>query len=156
VDQRDSRVLPRDNAAPARVRVDRPVLSLESLMSRVVSTDRAPAAIGPYSQAIVHGGLVYCSGQVALDPATGQLVAGAVGAQTERALHNLAAVLEAAGSSRDRVVKTTVFLVAMTDFAEMNKVYEKFFAGHKPARATVAVKELPRGAQVEIDCIAAV
>ena len=125
-------------------------------MSRVVSTDRAPAAIGPYSQAIVHGGIVYCSGQVALDPASGQLLDGSVTAQTERALLNLQAVLVAAGSSFDKVMKTTVYLVAMADFAEMNKTYERFFSGNKPARATVAVKELPRGAKVEIDCIAAV
>jgi 2-iminobutanoate/2-iminopropanoate deaminase len=125
-------------------------------MSRVVSTDRAPAAIGPYSQAIVHGGIVYCSGQVALDPASGQLLDGSVAAQTERALLNLQAVLQAAGSSFDQVMKTTVYLVAMADFAEMNKTYERFFSGNKPARATVAVKELPRGAKVEIDCIAAV
>ena len=125
-------------------------------MSRVVSTDRAPAAIGPYSQAIVHGGIVYCSGQVALDPASGQLLDGSVTAQTERALHNLQAVLEAAGSGFDKAMKTTVYLVAMADFAEMNKTYERFFSGNKPARATVAVKELPRGAKVEIDCIAAV
>lgn len=125
-------------------------------MSRVVSTSDAPAAIGPYSQAIVHGGLVYCSGQVALDPASGQLLDGSVTAQTERALQNLAAVLKAAGSGLDKVVKTTVYLVAMADFAEMNKTYERFFSGNKPARATVAVKELPRGAKVEIDCIAVV
>ena len=124
-------------------------------MSRVVSTDRAPAAIGPYSQAIVHEGLVYCSGQVALDPKTGQLLEGSVGAQADRALQNLAAVLQAAGSGFDKVLRTTVFLTAMADFAEMNKVYEKFFTGNKPARSTVAVKELPRGAKVEIDCIAA-
>ncbi len=124
-------------------------------MSRVVSTDRAPAAIGPYSQAIVHEGLVYCSGQVALDPKTGQLLEGSVGEQADRALQNLAAVLQAAGSGFDKVLRTTVFLTAMADFAEMNKVYEKFFTGNKPARSTVAVKELPRGAKVEIDCIAA-
>lgn len=125
-------------------------------MSRVVSTADAPAAIGPYSQAIVHGGLVYCSGQVALDPKTGQLLEGSVTAQTERVLQNLEAVLKAAGSGFDKVLKTTVYLVAMADFAEMNKTYERFFTGNKPARATVAVKELPRGAKVEIDCIAAV
>lgn len=123
-------------------------------MSRVVSTDRAPGAIGPYSQALVHGGLVYCSGQVALDPTVGKLVDGNVGAQTEQALRNLRAVLQAADSSLDKVLRTTVYLTAMADFAEMNKVYEKAFAGHKPARSTVAVKELPLGAAVEIDCIA--
>ncbi|HLU40276.1 MAG TPA: RidA family protein [Planctomycetota bacterium] len=123
-------------------------------MPRVVSTASAPEAIGPYSQAIAHGGFVFCSGQIALDPGTGKLVEGSVAAQTERVLENLAAVLRAAGSGLDKVVRTTVYLVAMDDFAEMNRVYEAAFAGHKPARATVAVKELPRGAKVEIDCIA--
>ncbi|MEZ5965677.1 MAG: Rid family detoxifying hydrolase [Planctomycetota bacterium] len=123
-------------------------------MTRVVATDRAPAAIGPYSQAIVHGGLVFCSGQVAIDPAVGKLIDGDVAAQTERALRNLQAVLQAAGSGLDKVLRTTVYLVAMADFAAMNAVYDKAFAGHRPARATVAVKELPLGASVEIDCIA--
>lgn len=119
-----------------------------------VATDRAPAAIGPYSQATVHGGLVYCSGQVAIDPAAGKLIAGDVAAQTERALLNLQAVLQAAGSGLDKVLRTTVYLTAMADFAAMNKTYERAFAAHRPARATVAVKELPLGALVEIDCIA--
>jgi len=122
---------------------------------QIVSTPSAPAAIGPYSQAVVAGGLVYCSGQVALDPANGELVPGGVSEQTERALKNLAAVLGAAGSNFERAVKCTVYLVSMTDFAAMNEVYGRFFkAGSAPARATVAVAGLPRGARVEIDCIA--
>lgn len=124
-------------------------------MPRAIATDLAPAAIGPYSQALVHGGLVYCSGQVAIDPAVGKLVDGDVAAQTERALHNLRAVLQAAGSGLEHVLRTTVYLTAMADFAAMNKVYERVFGAHRPARATVAVKELPLGARVEIDCIAA-
>jgi len=123
-------------------------------MPRVVTTARAPAAIGPYSQALVHGGLVFCSGQVAIDPAAKKLVTGGVAVETERALHNLQAVLEAAGSGLAQVLRTTVYLTAMADFAAMNEVYERMFGGHKPARATVAVKELPLGALVEIDCIA--
>ena len=119
-----------------------------------VSTDRAPKAIGPYSQAIVTEGWVYCSGQIALDPATGQVVLGDVAAQTERALQNLAAVLDAAGASLATVVKTTVFLADMADFAAMNEVYERHFAGHKPARSTVAAAGLPRAVRVEIDCVA--
>jgi 2-iminobutanoate/2-iminopropanoate deaminase len=121
---------------------------------RVVRTDHAPGAIGPYSQAIVHGDLVFCSGQVALDPATGQVVEGDVAAQTTQILANLSAVLEAAGSSLQRVVKTTVFLVTMDDFAHMNRSYEVGFGAHKPARSTVAVVGLPRGVRVEIEAIA--
>jgi 2-iminobutanoate/2-iminopropanoate deaminase len=115
----------------------------------------APAAIGPYSQAIVAGGFVHCSGQIALDPSKGELVAGDVSAQTERVLQNLAAVLAAAGSDLSRAVKCTVYLKSMGDFAAMNAVYAKHFPGDAPpARATVAVLDLPRGALVEIDCTA--
>jgi 2-iminobutanoate/2-iminopropanoate deaminase len=122
---------------------------------RLVSTDSAPKAIGPYSQAVVAGGLVHCSGQIALDPSSGQLVGADVAAQTERALENLSAVLAAAGSGRDRVLKCTVFLQDMADFPAMNEVYGRYFAaGEAPARSTVAVAGLPRGARVEIDCIA--
>jgi len=120
----------------------------------VVSTPDAPKAIGPYSQAIVHGGMVYTAGQVALDPATMELVPGAVGDQTERVFANLKAVLTAAGSRLDRVVKTTVYLADMADFAAMNEVYAKHFGDHRPARSTVAVAGLPKGARVEIDVIA--
>ncbi len=120
----------------------------------VVSTPDAPTAIGPYSQALVSGGLVYTAGQVALDPGTMELVPGGVAEQTERALTNLRAVLAAAGSGFDRVVKTTVFLVDMADFAAMNEVYARHFGAHRPARSTVAVAGLPKGARVEIDVVA--
>jgi 2-iminobutanoate/2-iminopropanoate deaminase len=121
----------------------------------VVATPKAPQAIGPYSQAIVAGGFVYTAGQVALDPATMNLVPGDVRAQTERVLTNLTAVLEAAGTSLARVVKTTVYLASMDDFAAMNEVYGARFGAHRPARSTVAVKTLPKHALVEIDCVAA-
>jgi 2-iminobutanoate/2-iminopropanoate deaminase len=122
---------------------------------RVTRSDRAPAPVGPYSQAIVAGELVFCAGQVALDPSTGELSGGPdVRAQTRRVLDNLAAVLEAAGSSLDRVAKTTVFLTDLADFAAMNEVYAERFGSHRPARSTVPVAGLPRGAKVEIECIA--
>ena len=122
-----------------------------------VATPSAPAAIGPYSQAIVAGGIVYCSGQVAIDPASGALEQGDVKAQTRRVLSNLQAVLEAAGSGLPEVVKCTVYLRDMAHFAAMNEVYATFFpGGEPPARATVEVSGLPRDAQVEIDCIARV
>jgi 2-iminobutanoate/2-iminopropanoate deaminase len=120
-----------------------------------VSTDRAPRAIGPYSQAIVVGDLVFCSGQIPIDPATGALSTGDVRAQTDLVLENLAAVLEAAGSSMDLVVKTTVFLTDMGEFADMNEVYARRFGEHRPARAAVEVAALPRGCAVEIECVAA-
>jgi 2-iminobutanoate/2-iminopropanoate deaminase len=124
-------------------------------MSRqVVQTENAPRAIGPYSQAIIANGFVFCSGQIALDPTTGQLIEGDVAAQTERAIENLRAVLEAAGSSLAHVVKTTVFLRSMADFAAMNAVYERFFGENPPARSTVGNLELPRGAAFEIEAIA--
>ncbi len=119
-----------------------------------VKTEHAPAAIGPYSQAIKAGGVIYTAGQIALDPASGQMIAGDVQAQTERVLENLRAVLSAAGSSFEAVVKTTVFLKTMSDFAAMNEVYSRYFTGTPPARSTVAVADLPRGALVEIECIA--
>jgi 2-iminobutanoate/2-iminopropanoate deaminase len=120
----------------------------------IVTTDRAPSAIGPYSQAIVCDGWVYCSGQVALDPKTGQLVGKDVTEQTDRALQNLRGVLEAAGASLERVVKTTVFLADMADFQAMNEVYARHFGEHRPARATVQAAGLPRAARVEIECVA--
>ncbi|HXZ28023.1 MAG TPA: RidA family protein [Terriglobales bacterium] len=123
-------------------------------MREVVATKDAPQAIGPYSQAIKAGGFVFLSGQVALDPATGQVVAGDVAAQTERVLKNLAAVLAAAGSSLEKAVKTTVFLKNMADFAAMNEVYARFFKSAPPARATVAAAGLPKDVLVEIDVIA--
>jgi 2-iminobutanoate/2-iminopropanoate deaminase len=119
-----------------------------------VATALAPQAIGPYSQAVIVNGFVYTAGQVAFDPATMTLVAGDVAAQTDRVLLNLKAILEAAGASLGKVVKTTVFLASMDDFAAMNEVYARHFGAHKPARSTVAVKTLPRSALVEIDCVA--
>jgi 2-iminobutanoate/2-iminopropanoate deaminase len=120
----------------------------------VVSTPDAPKAIGPYSQAIVHGQMVYTAGQVALDPATMELVPGGVAEQSERVFANLRAVLAAAGSGLGKVVKTTVYLVDMADFGAMNEVYAKHFGDHRPARSTVAVAGLPKGARVEIDVVA--
>ncbi len=119
-----------------------------------ISTPEAPQAIGPYSQAIVASGLVFCSGQVALKPGTTELLSGGVADQTQRVLQNLKAVLEASGSSLRRVVKTTVYLTTMEHFAAMNEVYAQFFGDCRPARATVAVHQLPKGALVEIDAIA--
>jgi len=119
-----------------------------------VHTDHAPAAIGPYSQAIVVDGWVFCSGQIPLDPGTGELLKGSVADQTELVLRNLRSVLEAAGSSLDRVVKTTVFLSDMNTFAEMNEVYAKHFGEHRPARAAVQAGALPKFCDVEIECVA--
>ncbi len=125
-------------------------------MKEIITTEHAPAAIGPYSQAIRVGEMVYTAGQIALDPATGQLVGEDVAAQTRQVLHNLQAVLTAAGSSLEQVVKTTVFLRFIGDFAAMNAVYEEFFGQVRPARSTVAVSALPRKARVEIEAIALV
>ena len=125
------------------------------LMREPVATKDAPQAIGPYSQAVKSGGLVFCSGQIALDPATGQVVAGDVAAQTEQVLKNLAAVLKAGGSAMNKVLKTTVFLKSMGDFAAMNEVYGKHFHEPFPARSTVEAARLPKDALVEIDVIAA-
>ncbi|HET9385446.1 MAG TPA: RidA family protein [Gemmatimonadales bacterium] len=120
----------------------------------VVATDAAPKAIGPYSQAIVSDGLVYTAGQVALDPKSGELVGRTTAEQTEQVFANLTAVLAAAGTSLANVVKTTVYLADMADFAQMNEVYAKHFGTHKPARSTVQAAGLPRNARVEIDVIA--
>ena len=125
-------------------------------MLKLVASDKAPKAIGPYSQGVVANGLLYTAGQVALDPATGELVPGDVKAQTARVMENLQAVLKAAGSSFSKVVKTTVFLADMNDFAAMNEVYARTFGEHKPARSTVAVKTLPKNALVEVDLVAIV
>lgn len=123
---------------------------------RVVQTSEAPAAIGPYSQAVVQAGLVWCSGQIALDPATGALVEGGVEEQARQALRNLARVLEAAGSGLGRVLKTTVYLKDMDDFARVNAVYAEFFPeGEPPARAAVQAARLPKDALFEVECVAA-
>jgi 2-iminobutanoate/2-iminopropanoate deaminase len=125
-------------------------------MKQIVATELAPHAIGPYSQAVVHNGIAYLSGQIPLDPATGQIVEGDVAAQTVRVLENLKAVLEASGSSLAQVLKTTVFLKDMGDFPKMNEVYATYFTADFPARATVEAARLPRDVRVEIECIAAV
>ena len=122
---------------------------------RVIATADAPQAIGPYSQAVVYGGVVYCSGQIPLDPATNQIVEGGVAEQTARVLENLKAVLEAAGTSLDRVLKTTVFVKDLGDFGVVNEVYGRYFHVNPPARATVQAARLPRDVRVEIECIAA-
>jgi len=122
----------------------------------VISTPHAPAAIGPYSQAARSGNLLFLSGQIPLDPATGQFIAGDIAAQTERVLKNLAAILEAAGSGLNKVLKTTVYLKDLAEFGRMNEVYGKFFGEKPPARATVEVARLPRDAAIEIDLVAEV
>jgi 2-iminobutanoate/2-iminopropanoate deaminase len=119
-----------------------------------IQTDHAPQAIGPYSQAIKANGFIFASGQIPLDPATMQIIDGGVQEQTERVLDNLKAVLEAAGSSLDRVVKTTVYLADMNEFAAMNEIYARYFGATKPARATVQVARLPRDVRIEIDVVA--
>jgi 2-iminobutanoate/2-iminopropanoate deaminase len=123
-------------------------------MKSVVLTDRGPKAIGPYSQAIKANGFVFVSGQIPLDPQTQQMVEGDVARQTERVLENVKGIVEAAGSSLDRVVKTTVYLKDLADFAAMNEVYGRYFSAHPPARATVEAARLPRDARVEIELIA--
>ena len=122
----------------------------------LISTEKAPGAIGPYSQAVKTGNMVFCSGQIPIDVATGEFVSDDVAEQTRQVLKNLTAVLEAAGTSLNKVVKTTVFLADMNDFAAMNEIYAEFFSENKPARATVQAAGLPKNARVEIDCIAIV
>ena len=126
------------------------------MMKKVISTTKAPAAIGPYSQAIQVGNLVYTSGQIPIDPATGQFAEGGIKEQTRQSLRNVKAILEEAGLTMGNVVKTTVFMADMADFAEMNAVYAEFFAEPFPARSAVAVKTLPKGALVEIEVVAGV
>jgi len=123
-------------------------------MAEVVATKDAPQAIGPYSQAIKVGGFLFTSGQIAIDPATSQVIEGDIAAQTERVMKNLAAILKAGGLSLQRVVKTTVFLKSMGDFATMNEIYGKHFGDHRPARSTVEVARLPKDVLVEIEVIA--
>lgn len=125
-------------------------------MREVVSTAAAPQAIGPYSQAIVYNGIAYVSGQIPLDPATGQMVEGGIEEQTVRVLDNLGAVLTACGSSYAKVLKTTIFVADMNDFAKVNEIYGRYFSDAPPARATVQAARLPRDARVEIEAIAAV
>ncbi len=120
---------------------------------QIIATDNAPQAIGPYSQAVMVEGILYSSGQIALTP-EGQLIEGGVAEQTRQVLNNLSAVLEAAGGTLNDVIKTTIFLADMDDFAVVNEVYAEFFGDHRPARSTVAVKTLPKEVLVEIDCIA--
>jgi 2-iminobutanoate/2-iminopropanoate deaminase len=126
------------------------------MSARTISTPKAPAAIGPYSQGIVANGVLYTAGQIALDPATGNVIDGDVVAQTERVLANLGAVIEAAGGSWQQVLKTTVYLAEMADFPKVNEVYARVFGSARPARSTVQVAGLPRGVLVEIDAIVAV
>jgi len=128
----------------------------ETIVKEIIATENAPGAIGPYSQAVKAGNMVFCSGQIPIDVATGEFVSDDVAEQTRQVLTNLSAVLEAAGTSLNNVVKTTVFLADMNDFAAMNEVYAEFFSENKPARATVQAARLPKDARVEIECIALV
>ena len=122
-------------------------------MGEVIFTDKAPAAVGPYSQAIKAGNVVYCSGQIPLVPETGEIVEGDIKAQAKQSLENVKAVLTEAGATFSNVVKTTVFIVDMADFGAINEVYAEYFGDHKPARSCVAVKELPKGARVEVEVL---
>jgi len=123
-------------------------------MKEIIATDQAPSAIGPYSQAVRAGNLVFASGQIPIDPSTGEFVPGGIAEQTEQVLKNLTAVFAAAGATMNQIVKTTVFLADMNEFTAMNEVYAKFFAENPPARATVQAARLPRDAKVEIEAIA--
>ncbi len=124
------------------------------MKKRVIQTDQAPAAIGPYSQAIRVGDFLYTSGQIALDPQSGEFLSGEIEQETERTIENISAILKAGGLSLDNVIKTTVYLTDLSHFARMNHIYEKYFSGNKPARACVQVAALPKGAKVEIEAIA--
>jgi 2-iminobutanoate/2-iminopropanoate deaminase len=126
------------------------------MVREIISTENAPGAIGPYSQAVKTGNLIFVSGQIPIDPTTGEFVSDEIEKQTEQVLQNLSAILEAAGSSLNNVVKTTVFLADMDDFSAMNEIYGRYFSEHKPARATVEAARLPRDSRVEIECIALV
>jgi 2-iminobutanoate/2-iminopropanoate deaminase len=129
---------------------------MKEIVIKTYSTDEAPRAIGPYSQTVVANGFAFLSGQIPLDPATGQIIEGGIAAQTERVLENLKSVLGACGTGLGAVVKTTVFLKDMGEFAQMNEVYGRYFPSKPPARSTVEAARLPRDARVEIDCIAVV
>lgn len=124
-------------------------------MKKIITTSKAPAAIGPYSQATVHNGVIYVSGQLPIDPATGELSVGNISEQTQLVMSNIKAIIEAAGSSVDKILKCTILLVDMAHFAEMNAAYEKFFPNDPPARICYQVSALPKGSAIEIDCIAA-
>jgi 2-iminobutanoate/2-iminopropanoate deaminase len=124
------------------------------MQKNIIHTDQAPAAVGPYSQAVRLGNLLFTAGQIGLNPATGQVVAGGVAEQTERVMQNLTAILAAAGTSMEQVIKCTVFLMDMADFAAMNEVYGRYFPQNPPARSTVQVAGLPLGVRVEIEAIA--
>jgi 2-iminobutanoate/2-iminopropanoate deaminase len=124
------------------------------MKKRIIQTDQAPAAIGPYSQAIRVGDFLYTSGQIALDPQSGEFLSGEIEQETERTIENISAILKAGGLSLDNVIKTTVYLTDLSHFARMNHIYEKYFSGNKPARACVQVAALPKGAKVEIEAIA--
>jgi 2-iminobutanoate/2-iminopropanoate deaminase len=143
-------------SAPAMAAKDKAPDAPKPRGKKVIATQDAPAAIGPYSQAIQAGPLLFVSGSLGMEPASGKLAAGGVAAETERSLDNLNAILKAAGASFDDVVKTTIFLTDMADFATVNEIYAKRFASAPPARSTVAVKDLPRGGKVEIEVIAIV
>src|SRR5579862_4077999 len=145
---------PGTTSHPSRTEFFRNTETQEDFVINTVATERGPKAIGPYSQAVKANGFVFLSGQIALDPQTQQIVEGDVARQTERVLENLKAIVEAAGSSIQRVVKTTVFLTDMNDFAAMNEVYGRYFVVHPPARSTVEVARLPREVRIEIDLIA--
>ncbi|MES2856794.1 MAG: RidA family protein [Bdellovibrionota bacterium] len=124
------------------------------MLKKIHETKKAPAPIGPYSQAVEAGGFLFCSGQIALDPATGQVVAGGIPEQTEMVMKNVAAVLETAGLGFENIVKTTIFLTDMADFPAVNEVYGRYFKADAPARSTVAVQGLPRGVKVEVEVLA--
>lgn len=126
------------------------------MTKKIVATEKAPAAVGAYSQGVVTNGLLFCSGQVPLDPATGDLISGSIEDETKRCLDNLTAVLEEGGSSWDRVVKATVYLIDINDFAAFNGVYAEYVGDEPPARAAFAVAGLPKGARIEIECVAEV
>lgn len=123
---------------------------------KAVNTDNAPGAIGPYSQAVISNGLVFVSGQIALDPASGEVVSDSLAVQTRRVLDNLKAIVEAAGSTMDKVLKTTIYMTDLAGFSEVNEIYGEYFSEPYPARATVEVSALPKGVLVEVDCVASI
>lgn len=137
-----------------KLRSKRTEYGRKTQMRKIVATEKAPAAIGPYAQANIIGNLVYTSGQIPIDPSTGNLVEGGIEEQTAQVFRNIAAVLEAAGSGLDKVIKTTCFMDNMEDFAKMNEVYAGFFSGQYPSRSAVEVAKLPKGALIEIEAIA--